>query len=114
MHFFYKLKNKKYLFYFLIVCFIILSIDFCFFGSIFNFKRYMFEKYGLIHFFILPIIITWLLFLKTNNKMIYYFKSKANLILAQLLSIIIIIFLVFIFIYAMFMLYILFFFEIPE
>lgn len=114
MRFFYKLKSKKYLIYFLLISFLILSIDVYFFESVLNFKRYMFEKYGIIYFFILPIIITWFLFSIIDSKIILYFKTNINLIIAQLLSILIIIFLVLSFIYILSMSYVLFFTGIPE
>lgn len=65
----YKLSNNKNLF-FIIICFSVLCIDFYFFNSVFDFKRHMIEKYGFIHLFLLPILITWFLFSIIDKRII--------------------------------------------
>jgi hypothetical protein len=109
-----KLSNKKYSTFFLIICISVLSVNFCFFSSIFSFKRNMIENYGFFHLFLLPTLIAWFLFLLIEKKFTKNIVNEFKLTIIQLFLIIIIVGILFMVFYILFMLYVLCFIGMPE
>lgn len=106
----YKVPNRKYLFF--IICLLILCVDFCFFDSIFDFKRHMVEKFGFLY--LLPFITTWFIFLKLDMKFTKNIRNEFTLASGRLLLLLIVIGIQFIVYYILFIVYVLFFMGIPE
>ncbi|NRS90696.1 membrane protease YdiL (CAAX protease family) [Flavobacterium sp. 7E] len=106
-----KLLNIKYFYLFIVTCLLVLFVDFWQFNNVFSFKRNMIEKWGFIFFFLLPIIIIWILFLKIDRKLLRNIQSKFKLTIIQLFIIIIMVIVLYCIVFVS---YILFFMGIPE